>query len=673
MISPIKLAAMFCAILSFFLLIAPVQAEESVDSYLDLTLEDLLNIEVTSVSKKKQRLNEAAAAVYVITQEDIRRSGVTSIPEALRMAPGIHVGRLDANKWAISSRGFNNQFANKLLVLIDGRSVYTPVYSGVYWDAQDTLLEDIDRIEVIRGPGASLWGANAVNGVINIITKPASETQGGLLVAGAGDEEKIIGSLRYGSELNDSTHGRYYLKFNDRDSSYSTTLDDQAGDDWDKVQGGFRFDSLASGSDQWTFQGDFYDAEINQRVNEWKDPNDPANIVFAPFYLSTLIPDEVDVSGWNLLTRWDHVFSSQSNSTLQLYYDFTKRDGRLLGQQYKTLDIDYQHQLQFSKSHDLLWGLGYRYIQYDFNNTFNAEFLHDNRSVDLFSAFVQDEIILIPESLRLILGSKFEHNEFTGFEVQPSARLVWLASERSTIWTSVSRAVRTPSYVEEDSRIVTRVVSPFVFYSNGGDDFESEELLAYEVGYRFQPRVNISLDLAIFYNDYDKQRSFETSPVPTNFFFDNKLSASTYGLEWVMDWRPLEWWQLKGNYSYIQIDSDLLRGSTSPIDLENVSENSYPQHQVSLRSNMDLSHQVSLDLWLYYVDKLNRSSFSVPMTVSNYSNFNVHLAWQLKDNIEISLIGQNLLDNRHMEFVGEKHLTQTEIERSVYAKIRLDF
>lgn len=673
MISPIKLAVMFYTTLSFVLLITPVQAEESVDSYLDLTLEDLLNMEVTSVSKKKQRLNEAAAAVYVITQEDIRRSGVTSIPEALRMAPGIHVGRLDANKWAISSRGFNNQFANKLLVLIDGRSVYTPAYSGVYWDAQDTMLEDIDRIEVIRGPGASLWGANAVNGVINIITKPASETQGGLLVTGAGGEEKVIGSLRYGSKLNEYTHGRYYLKYNDRDSSYAPQLNNQTEDDWKRVQGGFRLDSDTTDTDHWTIQGDFYDAEENQRINLWKDPADSTNNIYAPFFLAAFSQDEVDSSGWNLLARWDHIFTEQSNASLQFYYDHTKREEVFLGQEHDTLDIDYQHQFQIHERHDLLWGLGYRHIQSDFNNTFNVTFLPDNRSVDIISAFLQDEINLIPERLRLTLGSKFEQNDFTGLELQPSARLVWLASERSTFWTSVSHAVRTPSFLEEGSRIVARIINPMVFYTIGNGSFESEKMLAYEVGYRFQPRENISSDLAIFYNDYENLQTFEFSSTPTEIIFDNKLSAYAYGLEWVMDWRPLEWWRLESNYSYIQIKAQLDNDSSDPVDIEKVNEGSSPKHQFSLRTNMDLSKQVSLDLWFYYVDELNRTSFSVPMPIAEYTSMNVRLAWRPNNDLEVSLVGQNLLDNRHTEFVGENLLLQTEVERSVYAKVRWKF
>ena len=452
-----KTVVLVSTLLSSILLANPVQASGSMDNYLDLPLEDLLSMEVTSVSKKKQRLTEAAAAVFVITQEDIRRSGVTSIPEALRLAPGLQVAKIDANKWAISSRGFNTQFVNKLLVLIDGRSVYTPSYSGVYWDAQDTLLEDIDRIEVIRGPGATLWGANAVNGVINIITKQAGDTQGGLMVASAGNEEKVIAGLRYGAELNKNTHGRLYLKFNERDSSYAPGLDDEAGDDWKSLRGGFRIDSQPSDKDRWTVQGDVYEADENQTLNLWRDPSDPSNLNFAPFYLDANTADEIESSGWNLLTRWDHLLSNTSNITLQLYYDHTKRAENFLLQEQDTLDIDFQHQLEVFGNHDLVWGLGYRHIEDEFSNTYIVAFLPDSGSSDLFSAFLQDEIELLPDRLRLTLGSKFEQNDFTGFEVQPSARLIWLPTERSTLWGSVSRAVRTPSRLED--RLPDRVTN----------------------------------------------------------------------------------------------------------------------------------------------------------------------------------------------------------------------
>ncbi len=309
-------------------------ADGDLDSYLDLDLEDLLSMEITSVSKRKQRLDQAAAAIYVITNEDIRRSGVTSIADALRLAPGIQVARIDSNKWAVSSRGFNGQFANKLLVLMDGRSVYTSSYSGVYWEDQDTILEDIERIEVIRGPGATLWGANAVNGVINIITKSSARTQGNLFVAGAGDEESFS-HIRSGFKLGEDISGRAYLKVNQRDSSFAPELDDEAGDDWDAMRVGFRFDSDADAASSWTLQGDSYDNDLNQTIKAlWLDPFDPANNPpdLSDPYRVRNIDEEIVSRGYNLLARWQYQDGGDSIYTVQSYLDHSYREETILEQ-----------------------------------------------------------------------------------------------------------------------------------------------------------------------------------------------------------------------------------------------------------------------------------------------------------------------------------------------------
>ncbi|RDH85105.1 MAG: TonB-dependent receptor [endosymbiont of Escarpia spicata] len=659
------------SLLSAVLLSAPISAEESLESYLELDLEDLLSMEVTSVSKKKQRLNEVAAAVFVISQEDIRRSGVTSIPEALRLAPGIQVGRIDANKWAVSSRGFTGQFSNKLLVMIDGRSVYSPTFSGVYWDVQDTLLEDIDRIEVIRGPGAAVWGANAVNGVINIITRHAGETQGGLLVAGAGNEERSFASLRYGAEVASDTHARFYLKYNDRDQSYASDLYGDAGDDWQSLRGGFRVDGQLTEVDSWSLQGDLYDADENQKVNFWMDPSDPANAVFAPTFLAANRPDKVDSSGWNLLGKWSHQLSEQASTALQLYYDHTERSEGFLNQRHDTLDLDFQHQFRAFGGHDIIWGLGYRHVEEAFDNTYMVA-IHPN-SLNLYSAFVQDEIELLPQTLRLTLGSKFEHNDFTGYEVQPNARLAWLPDDRSTLWGSVSRAVRTPSSVEYDSLNIAFIVPlpppfpPAEIHAIGNEAFESEVLLAYETGYRIQPRENLSFDLALFYNDYDNIQNFQSldplNPL-ADLQYDNNISAHSYGMELAVDWRALEWWRLQSNYSFIEV-SDFTGGI--------LGSGGSPKYQLSLRSMMDLSNNVSLDLWAYYVDELKSPASTVDIPVGEYTSLNARLAWRPQKNLELSLVGQNLLDNHHPEFTGEYLLIQTEVERSAYGLVRVNF
>ncbi len=673
--------ASFLSLMIPLLSTSTVHAQETVDHYMDMPLADLLSMEVTSVAKKKQRLNEVAAAIFVITQEDIQRSGVTSIPEALRMAPGIQVGRIDANKWAIASRGFASQFSNKLLVMIDGRTVYTPSFSGVYWDVQDTLLEDIDRIEVIRGPGATVWGANAVNGVINIITKSATKTQGGLMIAGAGNEEKTFGSARYGFETENGISARIYMKYNDRDSSYSPELKDDAGDDWQSLRGGFRVDAQPTEADLWIVQGDIYKADENQLLNLWKDPSDPDNGIYAPFFLSPLTPDSIESSGRNLLTKWDHAISDQSSIALQLYYDHTERAEVFAKQVHDTLDIDFQHQFRAFKNHDVIWGLGYRNIRDDFDNTFTVSFLPDHETRNLYSLFVQDEITLLPDSLHLTLGSKFEHNDYTGLEVQPNARLMWLPDANSSLWGSISRAVRTPSRVEYGSRTVAVIApipptfTPVVINSLGTDDFQSEDLTAYEIGYRIQPRENFSLDLALFYNDYDDLQIFEKT-VPVNplsdVVFTNNLTANSYGLELAMDWRPLEWWRLQSNYGFLDIYTTSKSDGIAK-DGADLSENSSPTHQLSLRSMMDLGNNLSLDLWIYYVGELKKTSFSIDRPVSDYTSWNVRLAWRPVDKLELSVVGQNLLEDHHLEFVGENFIPVAEVERSVHAQVRWDF
>jgi iron complex outermembrane receptor protein len=673
---------LLCATLG---LVAGGRAGESVDAYLDTPLEDLLSMEVTSVAKKKQPLNEVAAATFIITGEDIRRSGVTSIPEALRLAPGIQVARIDANKWAISSRGFNSQFVNKLLVMIDGRTVYTSAYSGVYWDAQDTLLEDVDRIEVIRGPGAAVWGANAVNGVINIITRHASQTEGVFLTAAAGSEEKALTGFRYGTDIGEEGSARFYVKYNDRDASSLPATGGDAGDDWSSWRAGFRADGRLSQENLWTFQGDIYDSRENQLVVQWKDPLDPANAPYAPFYMILAVEDEVSSSGWNLLGRWEHMVSETSNLQLQVYFDHTDRSELIIDQVHDTLDIDFQHQFRPLAAHDVIWGLGYRRISDEFNNTFQGAMIPDSSSRDLFSAFVQDEIELVPDSWRLIIGSRFEHNDYTGFEVQPSVRLLWTPDPRNTLWSAVSRAVRTPSRLERGSQMISMIIpamppylpQPTVLHSLGNEDFDSERLVAWELGYRMQPREDLSLDLAVFYNDYDDLQSFEavnpSLPV-SDVIFDNKLAADSHGLELVADWWPLDWWRLQGSYSYLRVSVSLSDDSRDPEDNNSLVEDSSPEHQFSLRSMMNLRDDLMLDMWLYRVGELKRTAYSRPdMSVLAYTSFNLRLAWMPTRNLELSLVGQNLFDDHHPEFVGENFITATEVERAWAVQLRWDY
>jgi len=644
-------------------MVAPVCAQKNGD-YLDMSLEDLLHMDITSAARKEQRLKETAASVFVITSEDIRRSGVTILPEALRLAPGVQVARIDANKWAISTRGFNNQFANMLLVMIDGRTVYSPTISGVYWDAQDVMLEDIDRIEVIRGPGAAMWGANAVNGIINIITRNARETQGGLLVAGAGNEERGYAALRYGLQLGKGVFGRAYMKYADRDSSWLPALEREAGDQWHDVRGGFRIDGDASVSDSWTFQGDIYDSTGNQTANYWLDPTDPANAPYAPYYIDPLVEDRIDSSGWNLLGRWNRQLDDHSSVVLQIYLDHTRRAEEFSTQVQDTLDVDFQHRFSPLPGHDLIWGLAYRHNHDDFRNTFMASMHPDSQRSNLYSFFLQDEIELFSEEWRLILGSKFEHNDYTGLEIQPTARLLWLVNPHATLWGAVSRAVRTPSRVERSADIVFQVVPgtplspPLVIHGYGNDRFDSERLLAVEVGLRYQPLDTLFADLVFYHIPY--------------LAFDNNLVGDSQGLELAVEWQPLEWWRLQFGYSYHHIDTRLhadssFLGSIAPNGL------STPRHQASLRSFMDLGNDLSLDLWFYYNGDIERPAYLREQPVPAYTSLNLRLAWRPHDKLELSLVGRDLLERRHLEFVGESYLLPTEIERSVHGQVRWRF
>ena len=643
-------------------------SEDLPEDLSELSLEALMDIEVTSVSKKPQKLANSATAIFVITQEDIRRSGVTSIPEALRMAPGVEITHLNNNNWGISIRGFNSLYANKLLVLIDGRSVYTPLFSGVYWDEQDTMLEDIERIEVIRGPGATLWGANAVNGVINIITKNAADTQGYLLTAGAGDQERAFSSMRYGGQLGEKINYRVYGKYFDRDTLSSDTHD--AADSWNSRRGGFRLDGRLAGSDTFTFQGDIYNTETGKTI-EYSNLTDPFNYTEK---------DSPSMKGGNLLFRWQR-HSANSDTELQTYYDRTDRDEFQLQEKRDTFDLNLQHRFRAGDSQEIIWGMGYRFTRDNMRGSVNAR-AHNSyhRSDDLFSGFVQDEIALIPEKLTLILGSKLEHNNYTGYEVQPSGRLLWSPNENHTFWAAVSRAVRTPSRAEHDSEIYNIIPpgtesnpNPVPMLNNivSSTDFESEELLAYELGYRFLGLESLTADFAFFYNDYDKLRSLKVvngqlvniPPDPpyylNNIIFDNNQEGSVYGGELVINWQPLTWWNLQSLYSYQYMTLDSMDDNNK----KGYEAGANPHHQASLRSRFDLPENFELDLWLRYVDALTGKN------TDSYITLDMRIGWQPFNDFHLDLVGQNLLDKEHPECKdGSEGLLSTEVERSFYLK-----
>jgi len=655
------------------LLMIPSLSATEQNQYMDMSLKDLLNVEVSSVSRKQELLRHSGAAAFVISSEDIRRSGVTSIPEALRMVPGVNVARINSNEWAVSARGFNGRFAIKLLVQIDGRSVYTPSFSGVYWDVQDTMLEDIDRIEVIRGPGATMWGSNAVNGIINIITKQAIDTQGGLLVAGGGSLENS-GSMRYGGAISDSMFGRGYVRYLKRNDLVDSLTALPAGDSWDSLRGGFRVDSDLSGRDTVTFQGNIYNNKENQFV---------AQLPLATFPFAGSVADKVKVSGLNTLVRWKHVLNGGDSTALQLYFDRAKRDEVLAGQQYDTIDADFQHHLSLGGMQDVIWGLGYRNVREKARNTYAVSLLAPKASNNLISAFFQDDIRLGMDDLHLILGSKFEQNDFTGWEVQPNVRMTWAADDYQTIWAAVSRAVRTPSRVEAYGRAVTGfTVAPPVVTPNlalGNANVKSESLIAYELGYRSQIEEKLNIDIALFYNVYDRLRSFEPVPASANIMVGNKIKGHGYGAEVAVDWQTMPWWQLRLAYSYLKIKLHTVDGGTDTSSLISA-ESSSPKHQVSLRSSMSLLSNVEVDIWGRYNSGLGHANASAVVAgtqpIAAYAEMDIRFGWRPSKTMEFSIIGKNLLHANHAEFIQESNvqfIRPTSIQRSVFGQVSLQF
>lgn len=632
-----------------------------------MSLEQLLNLEVTSVSRRGEKLSTAPAAIHVITGDEIRRVGATSIPEALRLSPGLEVGRVDAHNWAVSARGFNDPFANKLLVLMDGRSSYTPLFSGVYWDVQDTMLEDIDRIEVVRGPGATLWGANAVNGVINVMTKSARDTQGTLISAGGGTEESALAAGRYGGQLSEHGFYRIYGKYNVRDSSVlpdGTTANDR----WQMGRGGFRYDWEPPQQDHLTVQGDFYSGQLDQTVMQ--------PVATPPFVQPTDFHERI--WGGNALGRWTRTFSADSELKVQTFYDVTRRESSYVEETRHTFDLDFQHRFGLGRRNELIWGAGYRVSHDELQDSYFTGFEPLSRTMQSVSAFVQDDLTLVRDRLRFIFGSKFERTEFTGFEYQPGGRLLWTPNEQQTFWGAVSRAVRTPSRAENDIQLrgVQPGTPPF-FTVLGDSDFRSEELTAFEAGWRVQPHRRVSVDVAAFYNLYDGLRTAETfsvapdpslpgSPLRATSLLANKAYGETYGVELAATWQPADWWRLSAAYTFL--DLQIHRRHSSNDDAAEVDEGKSPHHQVMLRSSLDLPGHVQFDLTGRYVDEL--PGIGVP----SYFSLDARLAWAPTKHWEFSLVGQNLLDDRHSEFAPSIIPSpRTEVQRGVYGKVTFRF
>jgi iron complex outermembrane receptor protein len=648
------LPAMTCMLAA--MLIGNARADTSSDSTGELkrlSLEELMDIQVTSVARHPEPLLQAAASIQVITREDIRRSGATSIPEALRLADNLDVAQKNSHDWGISARGFNTALANKMLVMIDDRAVYTPLYSGVFWDVQDYLLEDIERIEVISGPGGTLWGANAVNGVINIITRSAADTQGLYAEGGGGTQPKGFAAARYGGTLAPNVSFRVYGKYFDRDSEVFSD-GTHAGDAWHQTRGGFRIDSDPSGTDVFSAHGDFYAGHEGIGTG-----------------------GAAQTEGGNLVGRWSHVFSEESDFSLQSYYDRTHlllpimpailngvelAPAGNLHDELSTYDIDFQHRFALGRQQRIVWGAGYRFTHDSVENAPAVGFEPERLDRNLFSAFLQDEVLLTAD-WSFIVGSKVEHNDYTGFEVEPNVRLQWRKSSQ-TLWSAISRAVRTPSRIDRDLR---EPAPPVVTVLTGDSHYGSEYVTAYELGYRGQIASGLSASLATFYNDYRDIRSVSITPgtlIP--LFFDNNVAGHTYGLELSANWQITDVCSLHAGY-------DLLRESLhvrpGQFDLNNGSnETADPKHQATLRPSLNLPMNLQMDASLRWVDTLAINSGPVLGEVPSYFELDSRIGWQATQALELAVVGRNLLHRRHPEY-GFPDPTRVEIERSVYGKI----
>lgn len=615
-----------------------------------LSIEELMDLEVTSVNRGSQKLSDVASAIQVITREAILRSGATNIPEALRLATNLQVAQLNSSAWIISARGFNTVFANKLLVLIDGRSVYTPLFGGVLWDMQYVLLEDVERIEVISGPGGTMWGANAVNGVINIITRKASETQGVYVSAASGptfaDAElnpedkpfetptllRRMFAARYGGKVGDKSFFRVYGQHMDRSSTFASDTS-RNNDAWTVTQGGFSFQFSPRDKEVLTIQGDVFKGVSGD---------------------NTL---DADFDGQNLLARWSKSIGERSDYTLQVYYDrYYRDDPAATADEMKTYDVDFQHRYRISSGNQLLWGVGYRHVEDHVINRSTIGLLPRYRTMPMYTAFVQNET-KVTDFLLLTLGSKFQHNFFTGMEFQPSARLAAQINPKSTLWAAISEAVRTPSRMDVDYLLFLPPNPAIV--SGDPENFVSERLKAYELGYRMQPTTKMSVSLSGFFNDYRDVYSVEFLPDQTLKIM-NGSEAETWGAEFAGLWQASKMWRIRGGFTYF--DKSLRPKPGRAHDPSYLMND--VKHQALLHSMLSITPDLDFDIVARYLDYIP-ASFATAR-VPEYFTFDARIAYRYKA-FELALVGQNLWNEKHSEF------GTTLIQRSLYAKVTCRF
>ena len=643
---------------------------------LDLNLEDLLNVEVTSVSKKPQKYFTSPAAIYVVSAEEIRRSGATTIPDLLRRVPGLHVGRIDANKWSVSSRGFPGRFANKLLVLLDGRSVYDPSFAGVYWETEEIILQDIERIEVIRGPGSTLWGANAVNGVINIISKKAKDSLGFYGLAGVGSHQNNLIGIRFGSELSRTISGRVYAKQNGAKESRYPDGDD-AGDDYRITQSGFLLDWDGGDHDKISLSADIYDAEINQKVE-----------MPGSFSQILNIKDEVLSEGWHVKGLWRRDLNLASGFTTKFFYRDSNRSEALYDNALEEFDLEWQHDFVFG-IHNIIWGSEYRKVQDNFKRfSFAGDINPQKRSYRITSLFFQDEIRLVDEKLRFGLGAKIEDKDIADREVMPNFRMIWLPDDKHVWWAGISASARTASRVEiDDSNIVVGALdsedprlpdglNSVAISAQGKSSFKSEKLIALEAGYRFLSNSDWSLDMAVFNNQYRDLRTAELSDVElieSSFIipliFQNKVDGRSLGSEIILEWYGLSATHVKASYSFIAIKID--EKATSDVTASQP-EKSSPRHQGFLQIGYKLGDRAQLNAWLQYVDEIEPIGLSA-IKVPRYLAANFNLIYNHNQHIAVSMLVENMFDPGRIEYAQESFTNPTEVERRLLLKLEVKF
>ena len=665
-----KRARYFVGLVSLFPLLS--QAEVQEQDFFELSFDELTQVEVTSVSKKSEKLSEAAAAVYVVTADDIRRSGATSIPEALRLVPGVDVAQIDPNKWAVSIRGFNGRFANKLLVLIDGRSVYTPTHSGVYWEYLDYLMTDIERIEVIRGPGATLWGANAVNGVINIITREADETPGGSLSVIAGNEHQGFG-VRQGGALSENTQMRAYVKGKHLDESVNSTGDGQ-DNGGDYLQTGFRLDAQPNDKQWWTLQGDLYRDYLGEEHNV---PNLDTDGITD---LTKIVNEDVDTKGGNLSSHWGMLTGWDSELTTRLSFDFYDHDDFKYSEDRQTVNLELQHGFSPLKDHDLVWGGGYRWSKNKMDYSALVYGGSDTAYSNIWNLFIQDTLSFPDYNINLILGAKLEGYSYVDTELQPNVRISWLPNEQLTWWASISRAMRTPSQWEREITIdydlyYNNEVGPLLIDVVGNNDFESEQLDAYELGFRWSPMPELSIDIATFYNRYKNLLSYDTSSFTPDYPYSvidldlsNNVQGYSTGLELLTTWQATPHSRFRFVYSLLEVNLEDTKSNDFSVTLLSMMADRSPKHQVSLWSSYDLSESVETDFRLYYTSQRNWETDVSNPIIDATIDADLRIGWQATKSLTLSIVGRNLLHANSQQFQAEGWPSASYLERSIFIK-----